>query len=98
MKIAPGAECDDGLFDVVVIGALSRPRLWLNLPSLYSGGHIDHPAVSVCRGSRVEAEIRGQGCALLDVDGEGVGELPVALELLPRAIGLFGVPEGRGDS
>jgi diacylglycerol kinase family enzyme len=65
---------------------------------LYSGGHIEHPAVSVWRGSRVEAELPGQGRALLDVDGEGVGELPVALELLPRAIGLFGVPEGRRDS
>ena len=98
MKIAPAAECDDGLFDVVVIEALSRPRLWLNLPLLYGGGHIDHPAVSVCRGNRVEAEVRGQGQALLDVDGEGLGELPVALELLPRAIGLFGLPEIQRDS
>ena len=97
MKIAPAAECDDGLFDIVIIKALSRPRLWLNLPSLYSGGHIDHPAVSVYRAARLEAEVRGPSSALVDVDGEGVGELPVRIELLPRAIGLFGVPEARRD-
>lgn len=95
MKMAPGAECDDGLFDVVVIKAISRPRLWLNLPSLYAGGHVDHPAVSVHRGVRVEAEVRGQTPALLDVDGEAAGGLPVRVELLPRAIGLFGVPVPR---
>ncbi len=92
MKMAPGAECDDGLFDLVVVAGLSRPRLGWNLPSLYSGRHTGHPAVSVHRGSRVEAESWGERGALLDIDGEASGELPVAIELLPRAIGLFGLP------
>lgn len=92
MKIAPSAECDDGLFDVVVVEALSRPRLAWNLPSLYGGRHTEHPAVSVYRGVRIEAERQGGQGALLDVDGEGLGELPVEIELLPRAIGLFGLP------
>ena len=95
MKVAPGAECDDGLLDVVIIKAISRPRLWLNLPSLYAGGHIDHPAVSVHRGVRVESVVREPVPALLDVDGEGGGGLPVQVELLPRAIRLFGVPVRR---
>ena len=92
MEMAPGAECDDGLFDVVIVGALSRPRLWYNLPSLYSGRHVNHPAVSVHRGTRVEAESVGGDPAFLDVDGEAAGRVPVRVELLPRAIGLFGVP------
>ncbi len=92
MKMAPGAECDDGLFDLVVVAGLSRSRLSWNLPSLYSGRHIGHPAVSIYRGSRVEAESCGERVALLDIDGEASGELPVAIDLLPRAIGLFGLP------
>ena len=92
MKMAPGAQPDDGLFDVVVVGALSRPRLWLNLPSLYTGRHIEHPVVSVHRGARIEAEAHGEDRALLDMDGECAGELPVRIEMLPRAIGLFGLP------
>jgi YegS/Rv2252/BmrU family lipid kinase len=93
MKMAPGAEFDDGLLDVVVVKALSRTRLWANLPSIYRGGHIDHPMVSVHRGVRVEAEVRGADPALLDVDGEALGQLPIRVELLPRAIGVFGVPK-----
>ena len=92
MKMAPGAECDDGLFDLVVVAGLSRSRLSWNLPSLYSGRHTGHPAVSVHRGKRVEAESCGERVALLDIDGEASGELPVAIDLLPRAIGLFGLP------
>lgn len=92
MNMAPGAECDDGLLDVVVVEALSRPRLWYNLPSLYNGRHVNHPAVSVHRGTRVEAEAVGESRALLDIDGEAAGEVPVRIELLPRAIGLFGLP------
>ena len=92
MRVAPGAEMDDGLLDVVIVRALSRPRLCANLPSLYSGRHIEHPMVSVHRGVRLEAEVRGPDPALLDVDGEALGALPIRVELLPRAIGLFGVP------
>jgi len=94
MKMAPGAEFDDGLLDVVLVRALSRPRLWANLPSLYSGRHIEHPMVSVHRGACVEADVRGADPALLDVDGEALGALPIRVEVLPRAIGLFGVPPG----
>ena len=92
MEMAPGAECDDGLLDVVIVKALSRPRLGYNLPSLYSGRHVNHPAVSVHRGTRVEAEPVGGDHAPLDIDGEAAGGAPMRVDLLPRAIGLFGLP------
>ncbi len=98
MKMAPDAECDDGLFDLVVVAGLSRPRLIWNLPSLYSGQHIGHPVVSVHRGTRIEAEALGEEVAPLDVDGEASGELPLSIDLLPRAIGLFGLPDSQRDA
>src|SRR5439155_1668008 len=45
MQIAPGARMDDGLFDVVTIGALPARELLRNLPRIYSGTHLSHPAV-----------------------------------------------------
>ena len=50
--------------------------------------------VSVHRGACVEADVRGADPARLDVDGEALGALPIRVEVLPRAIGLFGVPPG----
>ena len=45
MHIAPGARMEDGLFDVVTIGAMSPQELLLNLPRIYAGTHLSHPGV-----------------------------------------------------
>jgi len=91
MRIAPDASLDDGLFDVVVVAGLSKPRLVARLPSLYRGSHLRHASVSVHRGSRVEVELLS-GSSWVDVDGEPLGSPPVKMELLPAAVRLFGVP------
>lgn len=49
MKIAPTAEVDDGLLDVVVIEAASRRGLLQSLPKVYDGAHVDRPEVHVMR-------------------------------------------------
>jgi len=91
MKIAPGAMVDDGAFEVVVVEALSKPRLLANFPSIYRGTHLAHPRVHHYRGGRISLEV-SMGEGLLDVDGEPVGVLPAEIELLPKAVGLFGLP------
>ena len=91
MHVAPDAQPDDGAIDLVVIGEISKPGLLRALPSLYTGGHLQHPAVSVHRATRVRAEpAPGQPPVFIDVDGEGLGTLPIEIELLPRAVTLFG--------
>ena len=92
MKIAPDAEPDDGKFDVVVVKPLSRIRFLAKFPSLYKGTHLSHPAVSVFRGKKIEAQPRNGGQAPLDTDGEALGVLPISVELLPKAITFFGFP------
>jgi len=92
MKIAPDALVDDGALDVVIVERLSRMRLLSRFPSLYRGTHLRYPEVHHHRGARVEASLRGHDYAPLDVDGEAVGELSVAIEVLPKAIGIFGLP------
>lgn len=92
MQIAPDARPDDGLLDLVVVREVSKGGLVRALPSLYRGSHLSHPAVSVRRATRVEATSEDPGAppVRIDVDGEGLGTLPLEVELLPRAITLFG--------
>ncbi len=49
MRIAPGAELDDGWFDVVVLPVLGRVRALVAMPSVYRGAHIKKPGVVVTR-------------------------------------------------
>jgi YegS/Rv2252/BmrU family lipid kinase len=91
MMVAPSAEVDDGLLELVLVSGLSKPRLVANFPSIYRGAHFSHPNVSHHRGVKIEADIVS-GRALLDVDGEQPGLLPAVVEVRPKAIGLFGQP------
>lgn len=93
MLIAPDAELDDGLLDLVVVREMSKPALVANLPSLYRGTHVENPAVSVIRASRIEAHPSPENGSpvWIDVDGEGLGTLPIEIDVLPKSITLFGV-------
>ena len=94
MFIAPDALPDDGQLDLVVVREMSRAGLVVSLPSLYRGTHLANPAVSVVRASRIEAyPSSGETSPIwIDVDGEGLGVLPLEVEVMPRRITLFGAP------
>jgi diacylglycerol kinase (ATP) len=87
MLVAPGAQVDDGLFQVTVIGDLTLPEVFLNLPKLYNGKIYEVAKVRSFSGKRVEASSDQK--VLLDVDGEQIGTLPVVIEIVPRAITLI---------
>jgi diacylglycerol kinase (ATP) len=76
MRIAPDARIDDGLLDVVVIEAASRPALVRALPTVYDGRHVERPEVHVLRGSRVEVSADGRRPVPVGGDGEPLGVLP----------------------
>lgn len=89
MKIAPGAELDDGMFDVVTIGDASATRVILEASSrIYAGTHLSLPYVSASRARKVHVESTGGEEVLLDVDGEQPGRLPATFEIVPAAIHL----------
>ena len=83
MHIAPRAAMDDGLFDVVWVGDLSKADLIANLPRLYAGTHLTHPKVSLFRGRNVAIHCPD---ALVDCDGEVPGTADAEFELLPAAL------------
>ena len=83
MYVAPNAEIDDGLFDVVTLGDFSFGDVLLRGLDIYSGKHLTNPKVTVVRASKVEVEpLAGNSDVLLDVDGEQIGRLPATFEIL----------------
>ena len=92
MHIAPDASPDDGEIDLVIVRKVSKVGLVRALPSLYMGTHLSNPAVCVRRVRCIEASPMDPGAppVWIDVDGEGLGTLPIRVELLPRAVTLFG--------
>ncbi|MET8131114.1 diacylglycerol kinase [Streptomyces sp. NPDC005251] len=83
MRICPGADLGDGLFDITVVGDCSRTTLLKIFPRVYRGTHVDHPLVSVHRAARVELLAEGiTGYA----DGEPLGPLPLIAECIPAAV------------
>jgi diacylglycerol kinase (ATP) len=83
MRVCPDARPDDGLLDVVMIGAVSKGEFLRVFPGVYRGRHVTHPAVSTwrVRGVRVEAED-----LVAYADGERVGAVPVDCEVRPGAL------------
>lgn len=96
MMVAPNAELDDGLFDVIAMGDFGFGDLLKSGRRLYKGTHLTMDKVSARRARVVEAEPIDPGAVIeLDVDGENPGRLPARFELLPSA--LWVVVPGAGD-
>ena len=88
LRICPAAELDDGLLDVIVIGAVSRRRLLRVFPRLRTGGHIDEPEVTLLRADTVR--IDGHQRWPIYADGEPQGRLPVTVDCVPGALAVVG--------
>jgi len=86
MRILPDASPDDGLFDVLVWGDVSRGDLIRNLHRLYRGTHTGHPKASISRGRRVSIAPRSP--LPIETDGETPGVTPVVFDVVPAALRL----------
>jgi diacylglycerol kinase (ATP) len=87
MKVCPGADPSDGLFDVTVVGPLTRLALVRQRPKLTAGTHIENAAVTVHRAARVELASPG---VTTYADGEPVAPLPAVAECVPGALTVIG--------
>mgnify|MGYP000916655099 CR=1 FL=1 len=89
MKIAPNAQPNAGMFDIVVLDDIGTIELLMNVNSVYKGEHLGNPKVHILQGRKVIATpAAGAGEVLLDVDGEAPGRLPASFEIIPNAIFL----------
>lgn len=94
MLVCPDADPTDGLLDVLLVHAISVPSFLRVFPKVYSGAHVNHAAVEIHRAARVRLEaaaIRSQA------DGEPFTELPLDIEVVPRALRVL-APGEDGDA
>jgi diacylglycerol kinase (ATP) len=84
MMLAPGASPDDGLFDVVLIGDVSRLDFLTTAPKIYKGKHVEHPKVEVVRTSWVTVDADEH--LPIEVEGEQVGTTPATFEVVRNAL------------
>lgn len=82
---APGADNQDGIFEVLVAGALGRAGILGLLPRVMRGAHLGHPSVALFRGERVRLHWeRAQPCHL---EGEAAAEAAeFELRMVPRSL------------
>jgi diacylglycerol kinase (ATP) len=84
MWLAPQAQPDDGLFDVVLIGDVTKWDFVTTAPKIYRGTYLAHPKVDLVRSRTVAVDAAER--LPIELDGEQVGTTPVRFEVVPAAL------------
>jgi diacylglycerol kinase (ATP) len=88
MKIAPTAQVNDGLFDVVLVEGMPRAEILLALRKVYNATHLVHPGVHFRRAKQVR--ITGlKGPLGLDMDGESASGETLTFAIQPGLLQLL---------
>ncbi len=87
MYVAPDAELDDGEFDIVSIGDVSKLQYVSNLPKVFKGTHVEKDEVRVFRAKHLE--LSASRPFPVYADGEHLTDLPASLRVLPRALSVL---------
>jgi len=88
MWICPKAAPDDGLLDVTVVGKLSLPGLLASTRYMFNGRVGEHPKVRMFRTTGLTARTL-EGTSSIELDGEPVGNLPIRIDIVPKAIRMI---------
>ena len=86
MQICPAAETDDGLFDVCLVGDLSRLAALRELPGIYHAKHLKNPKVEIVHARTVRIE--GDTQTRVHLDGEPFGNVPLEVTMLAGAVSM----------
>jgi diacylglycerol kinase (ATP) len=86
MHMMPKAKPDDGLFEVLLIGDITKRDLVQTLPKIYRGTHLPHPKAEELRGRRVRVDAETQ--LPIELDGEQPGTTPATFAIVPDALRL----------
>jgi YegS/Rv2252/BmrU family lipid kinase len=88
MQIAPRAETNDGIFDVVLVKGVARPVILSALYRVYNGSHLTHPAVRYAQAK--EVQITGvNGILGIDLDGETASSKAMTFRVQPSLMQIL---------
>lgn len=86
-KLAPGAEIDDGMLDVIAVRKCNLAEFIRLVTMALRGDHFNDPHVVYLKTPRME--VISPNHVLLNLDGELGGELPGVFEILPQHLRIF---------
>jgi YegS/Rv2252/BmrU family lipid kinase len=84
MMLAPDADLQDGMLDVVIIRDMRRLRFLRLLPTVFRGAHVRVPEVETLRAKKVEIAASPQ--FQMFADGDPIAELPATVRVLGGAV------------
>jgi diacylglycerol kinase (ATP) len=87
MRVTPEARPDDGELDLFIVHKISRRELVKIFPSVYTGGHVTHPAVEIVRVKNVEID---SGKTPAFADGEPAGHSPLKISVVAAGLQILG--------
>ncbi|MFG3165020.1 diacylglycerol kinase family protein [Streptomyces sp. NPDC048232] len=90
--IAPAAEVDDGLLEVVMIHDAPRWLFFKLMNELETGAHVHRPQVRVLRGREIRVE--ADRAIPYGADGEVEASVPVTARVLPGALRVLSESAG----
>jgi len=84
MKMAPGAELDDGLLDICYVRNLSKLRVVRFFRTVFSGAHVNLTPVTYFQTASLVLETDPE----IDVyaDGEFICTTPIEVGIAPKAL------------
>ena len=88
MMMAPSARIDDGMLDIIVAGRMPRRMVLKLLPAIFSGSHVESPAVEVFTGRSVQ--LRAAAPLALTPDGETFGATPIDVSVHSGMLEMYG--------
>lgn len=91
MFLAPAADLEDGLLDVITIAECSRLRFVRTLPKVFKGTHVDEDVVD--QSTAREVRIAADRPFTVYADGDPIGELPATIRCVPGAVTVL-LPAG----
>ena len=87
MKMAPLAQIDDGLIDLLIVRRAGRLKLFSLFTKVFKGSHVGDPVVEYHQAK--EFSIIPIEDHMLNIDGELIGSTPIHVKMLPGEIEIL---------
>jgi len=84
MFLAPDAELDDGLLEIILISSQTKLRYLRGLPRVFRGTHLQDPAIKLVQAKEVKFHADRPFTAY--ADGDPIGDLPLTVRVLPGSL------------
>lgn len=88
MQLVPQAVPDDGLLALTYARNVSKATVLMQTPRFYNGTILSHPKIEGLQAKHIRIEHIGDIPTLLEADGEFLGETPVEVAILEKALSI----------